>query len=286
MIDNQKQSGKRRGRGGRGVGGFSGGRGGGGGHYYGGRGGGGRGAYAWSDPSDSDDMTPRYVQKNEGGTSFGPQAIVAPKPLSKQKATPLAKTLPEVRVALTQGVSVFGPRVAQLLAGRPHGLFKAQVEKMYEKKWSERLPGLWEEVMESGGWGMEVGRVGSRENPVCTMVGGRKVEHTPTVVQHQLEQAIKATISNNNCNGVEKIDTADWLRVEQRIGEILSRRVHGWFGNQVTYKVGDLLTSSGREDVPEGAPRGAAQWLGPGPGEEGQPAGYVLPHSTEHFLPR
>ena len=117
---------------------------------------------------------------------------------------------------MTQGrVAVFGPRVAQLLAGRNHGLFKAQVEKIYEKKWSERLSELWEEVMESGGWGLEVCRVGSRENPVCTMVGEKKMEHTQSVVQHQLDQVINANIL---INGVEKIDTTDWVRVEQRIG--------------------------------------------------------------------
>ena len=181
-------------------------------------------------------MTPRYALKNGGVTI--PQAIAAPKQALKQKTSPMAKTLAEVKVAMTLGgVAVFGPRVAQLLAGRAHGLFKAQVEKMYEKQWSERLPVLWEEVLESGGWGLRVVRVGSKENPVCTMAGEKKAEPKQNVVQQQLEQVIKAKGSLVHCNGVEKIDTTDWIKIEKRIEEIVARRVDGWIGSQVTGKV-------------------------------------------------
>ena len=96
MIDNQKQSGKRRGRGG--------------------RGGGLKVAFLEGGvveeisfleeedveevtsaeeeeptigriPTTPDDMKPRYVNKNGGGTIFGPQAIVVLKPSPKQKTT-------------------------------------------------------------------------------------------------------------------------------------------------------------------------------------------------------
>ena len=36
----------------------------------------------------------------------------------------------------------------QLLQGRPHGVYSAQIEKVYEKSWVSDLPGDWVTWME------------------------------------------------------------------------------------------------------------------------------------------
>ena len=64
---------------------------------------------------------------------------------------------------------MWGPRVEELLQGRSYGLFRAQVEKMYVKKWAEELSRGWVEEME-GERRLVVERgAGQGSNPVCKL---------------------------------------------------------------------------------------------------------------------
>ena len=49
---------------------------------------------------------------------------------------------------VTKDIVECGNRVVELLQGRLHGLYAAQVEKMYQKKFSESLPGDWSDRLE------------------------------------------------------------------------------------------------------------------------------------------
>ena len=188
-----KQSNKKSGGGGRRMGG--GGGGGGGGRSYGGGVGGGRsgtfrnrggGNYGWGGDDFQDDFNPMGNFDIIGGggaaravpaaaravpaVSSSQPARPPPPPVAKPKVQQVAPAVPAAR-ATVGGSRVFGPRVRELLANRPHGCFRKMVEKMYEKKWGEGLPGGWLEEME--GAGVRVERV-TEANPVCTLVEGQE----------------------------------------------------------------------------------------------------------------
>ena len=182
-----KQSNKKSG-GGRRMGG------GGGGRSYGGLGGGrtgtfrnrGGGNYGWGGDDFQDDFDPmgNFDIMGGGGAARSLPAVASPMPavasplparpppapVAKPKVQQAAPAVPAAR-ATVGGSRVFGPRVRELLANRPHGCFRKMVEKMYEKKWGEGLPGGWLEEME--GAGVRVERV-TEANPVCTLVEGQE----------------------------------------------------------------------------------------------------------------
>ena len=54
----------------------------------------------------------------------------------------------------------------ELLAARPQGLFRAQLEAMHRKRWGEALPAGWLDTMEAAG-GLAVERTRGADNAVC-----------------------------------------------------------------------------------------------------------------------
>ena len=105
-------------------------------------------------------------------------------------------------------VSEFGPKIEELLVGKKLGMFAAQVEIMYQKIWSYKLPSDWVEIMERER-GMKVVHKGvTRENPVCSLV-----DRVTTVSREEQER--------------------NWEDIVSRVESILYGRVYGWFVSQV-----------------------------------------------------
>ena len=81
-----------------------------------------------------------------------PQPAVAPVKITPRKVTvqPTVKqpgSVSQVLPVTKESVKVWSGRVRKLLEGRPHGLFKTQVERFHEKQYQERLPDNWADMM-------------------------------------------------------------------------------------------------------------------------------------------
>ena len=123
--------------------------------------------------------------------------------VSNQPLVDLAKVIKTEKC-----VSEFGPKIEELLVGKKLGMFAAQVENMYQKKWSYKLPSDWVEIMERER-GMKVVHKGvTRENPVCSLV-----DRVNTVSKEEQEWK--------------------WEDIVSRVESILYGRVYGLFVSQV-----------------------------------------------------
>ena len=80
--------------------------------------------------------------------------------------------------------AVYGPRVAQLLAGRTFGLFAVMIQKQYEKRWGEGLPGGWVGVLQGAGELRVEG--GEGNNPLCIGVVELEAEKKPVSLENSL----------------------------------------------------------------------------------------------------
>ena len=122
-----------------------------------------------------------------GATSSRPSHSWPPPPTPH--TAPLRRESPVRRQEASEcrDPTVYGPRVAQLLTGRAHGLFAAQIQKQYEKRWGEGLPGGWVGVLEEAGELRVEG--GEGDNPLCTRVA--EVEAEKKLVSLENSQTVK-----------------------------------------------------------------------------------------------
>ena len=129
-------------------------------------------------------------------------------------------------------VSEFGPKIEELLVGKKLGMFAAQVEIMYQKIWSYKLPSDWVEIMERER-GMKVVHKGvTRENPVCSLV-----DRVTTVSREEQER--------------------NWEDIVSRVESILYGRVYGWFVSQVE----KAYIKQHMESLPDGWVSKLTRWL-------------------------
>jgi len=74
-----------------------------------------------------------------------------PQMVKTVKAEQGSKVTEKAKGALTRDLVLCGKRVRELLKGRLHGLYIAQLEKLYEKKFSENLPQDWTQELNAAG---------------------------------------------------------------------------------------------------------------------------------------
>ena len=128
-----------------------------------------RNSYGWS--GDEDDLDPYSGFDIMGGGKVTVPEVTK-SPVIVMTATPsvVDKTRSIIMEERNEEeLSVFKPRVEQLLQGRPHGLYSTQIEKMYVKSWGSGLPEGWVSWMEEE-CGLVVRRKGVQvENILCSL---------------------------------------------------------------------------------------------------------------------
>jgi hypothetical protein len=125
---------------------------------------------------------------------------------------------------------VCGNRVFELLQGRLHGLYVAQVEKMYQKKFSESLPEDWSEKLSEAGKVVVAKEVGGLAMVKCgegvTDSRGTNISDGAVLpVEKARKDMEQVTVAVHNMN--------DKAVVKDRVVQLLQGRVHGLFPSQV-----------------------------------------------------
>ena len=111
------------------------------------------------------------------------------------------------------------PRLAQLLAGRQHGLFSSQLEKLYQKRWGAQLGPGWLAAWNADG-GIQVTR--ETGTPLVKLKPADSVDTVSTVTSEVERLSVKTA-------GETGLDSL----IMRRLAELLSPRVHGLFALQV-----------------------------------------------------
>ena len=152
-----------------------------------------------------------------GGYSIGSNSGPPVRTQPLVSSLPAERTQPVVEVAKVvrteNRVSEFGPRVEELLASKKFGLYAEQVEVMYQRKWSSRLPEDWVETMERER-AMKVTKKGNR---VCSLADGTEKER-------------------------------DWSEIVGRVEGILLGKNYGEFVSRVE----NIYTKLHKESLPDG----------------------------------
>ena len=149
---------------------------------------------------------------------------IAPKPVVKAKlATIDIKTVDpsfsKANGVTTSDLSVCGKRVNELLVGRVHGLYIAQLEKIYMKKFNELLPENWTDKLEAAGELIVVKEDGGLVLVKC----GKGGKAPPTTVS---EDSATSTAATSNL-------VEDNSNLKDRVMQLLKGRVHGLLVTQV-----------------------------------------------------
>ena len=111
--------------------------------------------------------------------------------------------------AVTRDLVLCGKRVRELLLGRPHGLFIARLEKIYEKKFNEKLPVDWSQELKLAG-----------DIDVVKEEGGL------LLVKHGEGLIVDPIFIDDPCHEVSA--TSDEMkRLKERILQLLQGRVDG-----------------------------------------------------------
>jgi len=130
-------------------------------------------------------------------------------------------TFASKRGVVTTDMVVCGNRVKELLQGRLHGLYVAQVEKMYEKKFVESLSEDWSEKLGASGDVIVMNEAGGL---VLVKCGG----------SNRVVTAL--SVADNNTGSVisgGRTEVTDKVRQVGRVKQVLQGRVHGLFVAQV-----------------------------------------------------
>ena len=133
-------------------------------------------------------------------------------------------TIAYKRGVVTTDMVVCGNRVKELLQGRLHGLYVAQVEKMYEKKFVESLSEDWSEKLGASGDVIVMNEAGGLVLVKCG--GSNRV----------VTGAAGLSVADNNTGPVisgGRTEVTDKVRQVGRVKQVLQGRVHGLFVAQV-----------------------------------------------------
>jgi len=165
-------------------------------------------------------------------TALPRKACPPPPALSRNTSKPFVstqtvKTIKPVQViklpekmtgAVTKDMGLCGTRVRELLLGRQHGLYIAQLEKLYEKKFSEGLPVDWTAELKSTG--------------DITVV---KEEGGLVLVKYGEEKSVGPSeyITDNGVVAKTGAGEVTRLSLKDRVLHILQGRVHGLLVSQV-----------------------------------------------------
>merc|ERR1719233_2451998 len=80
-----------------------------------------------------------------------PKPFVSTQTVKTIKSGQVTKLPDKMAGVVTTDMVLCGKRVRELLLGRQHGLYIAQLEKLYAKKFSESLPADWTDELKSTG---------------------------------------------------------------------------------------------------------------------------------------
>ena len=148
----------------------------------------------------------------------GKFSIQPPVKTSKASIEPVVQRV-SLGGVVTEDIVVCGNRAKELLQGRLHGLYVAQVEKMYKKKFSESLPGGWSDEMEKRGVVVVVREGGGQAMVKCA-------EGRSEIAAH-----LHSNIVSGTATGLDI--PMDKGVVKDRVKQLLQGRIHGLFPSQV-----------------------------------------------------
>jgi len=110
-------------------------------------------------------------------------------------ARPSSAAIKEVQdnIYIDDDVDVFEERVHELLQGRPKGMFAAQIEKLYKKKWVNSLPSNWLDELEQSKR-VKVNKTGNAGAVVVPLMNTDNTSDEREKTEEKLTHVVKDTM--------------------------------------------------------------------------------------------